>query len=160
MGIFGITNNKTKKKKDTDIVLLEQISTFKEFYSASKYDECSALFSCLYAQMDKWIYTSEAYDILEKMISLSYRLGDKEHAYEYMALLAIPYSSKDCVKNYLFSIIELTYSAKDFEICKGFIRALYQVSDGAYFCDEVNKKYLSLVGIEDSRTFEDYAEDY
>lgn len=159
MGIFGITN-KIKKKNDTDTALSEQISTFKKLYFAQKYEECSDSFSCLYAQMDKWIYTPEAYDILERMISLSYRLDEKERAYEYIALLAVPYSSKGCTKNYLFSVIELTYAAKDFEICKGFIRALYQISDGAFFCDEVSKKYLSLVGIVDNRTFEDYSDDY
>ena len=159
MGIWG-TTNKFKKKDDIDTALVEQISTFKKLYSTQRYEDCLASFSHLSAQMDKWIDTPDAYDILERMINLSYRLDKKEQAYEYIALLAIPYSSKGCTKNYLFDVIELTYAAKDFEICKGFIRALYKISDGAFFCNEISKKYLSLVGIVDNRTFEDYAEDY
>lgn len=64
------------------------------------------------------------------------------------------------MNDFVFTVAKISFDANDLDFARGFIKASYYSSDGAYFYSSESKKYLQFVGIEDNRTFDDYCQDY
>lgn len=129
--------------------------------SNGQYIECLSFLNSLISQIGDGAYNStDGFELIKKAIEVSYLAHDKEEAYRFIALLSLTSRAQSNMGDYLFTVCELSFNARDSEFAKGCIKALYQYSDGAFFCYDERKKYLSFAGIDDTRTFDDYSEEY
>lgn len=160
---MGILNNMFKKKIQTNSSCLftDEKNKANCLYESGLFEECISLCKTVIDEMNELVYsTQEGYLIIEMLIKSNYRINKKDEAYRYIAMLALSKYSINHMEEYLFKIASISFEAGDNDLAKGYIRALYYFSDGAYFCYPTRKKYLDFVGIVDDRTFEDYCQDY
>lgn len=160
---MGILNNVFKKNDqiNSSDLFKDEINKVNCLFESNQFEKCISLCETILNEMNDLVYsTQEGCLIIEMLIKSNYKINKRDEAYRYIALLALSKYSVNNMKEYLFNIISISFEAEDFDLAKGYIKALYYSSDGAYFCYPERKKYLNLVGIVDDRTFDDYCQDY
>lgn len=161
---MGILNKHFKKCKSESLLTQQtrdKIIKANFLFDNQKYSDCAKVYSEILNELaDLSFVLPETYEIIKRMINVSYELGAKDNAYMYIALLALTERSKANLCDYVFTVAKISYEANDIDFAKGFIQASYYSTDGAYFCSPESKELLHLVGINDNRTFDDYSQDY
>lgn len=159
---MGILNKRQKAKEPLISKQLKDKIIKADFLFDSKdYAQCIKFYHEILDEFGNAAFKmSETYEILKKLIKVSYEIGMKDKAYMYIGLLALVDRSKKNLNDYVFTVAKIAYDAKDFEFAKGFIMASYYSTDGAYFYLPEMKELLQFVGIKDNRTFDDYSQEY
>ncbi len=159
---MGILSKKTTKHIEPQAFFdNEKKRLVDDMISNRQYTECLSFLDSLISQIGDGAYNStDGFELIKKTIEVSYLANKKEEAYRFIALLSFSSRAQSNMSDFLFTVSELSFNARDSEFAKGCIKALYQFSDGAFFCYEERKKYLRFSGIVDTRTFDDYSEDY
>lgn len=159
---MGILNKKSSKnEKSQSLFNSEEKEYVNQLTKNGQHSEGLEYLDNLFSRLGDNAYNcSDGFEIIKRSIEISYEMNDKEKAYKYIALLSLTSRAQSNIGDYLFSVSELSFNARDIHFANGIIKALYQYSDGAYFCYEERKKYLDSAGIIDNRTFDDYSEDY
>lgn len=161
---MGILSKRNSQKKNEIIIsqqMEDRIIKANLLFASKNYSECAKAYREILNEFGDLTYVlPESYEIIKKMIKVSYEMGTKDEAYKYIALLALTERSKANMNDFVFTVAKISFDANDLDFARGFIKASYYSSDGAYFYSSESKKYLQFVGIEDNRTFDDYCQDY
>lgn len=161
MGILNKFGMKSKSKPWVSKQMNEEIVKANLLFNNKSYSDClKAYRKILEGFSDSVFDLPESYEIIKNMIQASYEIGKKENAYMYIALLALTKIAKLNINEYIFTVAKISFDAKDYDYSRGFIKAAYYSTDGAYFCLPESKVMLQFVGIEDNRTFDDYSQEY
>ena len=161
MGILNKLGMKIEPDLSVSKQIKDKIAKANLLFNNMHYSESLEVYRDILEEFSDAVFDfSESYEIIKNMIHASYETGAKENAYMYIALLALTKRSKLNINEYIFTVAKIAFDAKDYDYSRGFIKAAYYSTDGAYFCSPESKVMLQFVGIEDNRTFDDYSQEY